>query len=361
MNGRGMNIRFGLLSLMLAVGLQGCGSSSGSSNSKPGGPDPTSGYTSLELLPLAEADASAALGINIEPELLTFVVGTSGQGESVSAVYWEVDPVAKSVSAAFPLPTEGSIYSAAFGVNNAGTMVGELEKGSARIPVVWPADGSAPAELSRTIGTTDYPSGVVRSINSAGVMVGEIRSADSSMAVLWRDVGEMPTRLPLLPRGGRSSAHYICDIDCIAGGAENEEGFLRATLWSSEDNTYLVNLGVLPGHQWSVAWGVDVAGHVVGESVRPDGVAHAVIWKRGPRGDYTAVDLGNDACARAINDYDHVAGRSGTEAAIWDATGRVHKILEAGTAGEAFGMNNAGTVVGNSGPRGFVALPNKVD
>lgn len=350
-----------LAMFLVAVGFYGCGGGD-STAPNPRGPVLSSGYSSFELLPLPGDDLGAAHGIN-DGISEVLIVGTSTQGEVKRPVSWRFNPSEGVVGDARLLETADSAApGAAYGVNDLGAVVGQMEGASGMmVPVLWSPDSPTPRALSLTIDGVEYTGGVARGINAGGIIVGEAVSASGSVAVIWDGADGNPWKLPALFEGASSAANFICDSDCVVGYSENADGFLRAMLWSSSDRNFMVDLGVLPGHEWSRGWGVDVSGDVVGESVDRDGVAHAVLWKRGAAGNYTAIALGADASARALNDFEHFAGRAGNEAVVWDASGTAHPVLEGGRAGEAVGMNNAGTVIGNSEQGGFVALPKKVN
>src|SRR2546427_12748595 len=81
---------------------------------------------------------------------------------------------------------------------------------------------------------------------------------------------------------------------------------MRAFLWQGGTMT---DLGGLPGYQFSIAWGINDAGQVVGSSTGADGMTHAVLWEAG-----VVRDLGNlggrATIASGINDAGQAVGVS---------------------------------------------------
>lgn len=306
---------------------------------------------------------SAAVDVSDAPNPL--IVGSADQGTGVmKAVTWTLNGATGQPASAITLNAlAGNTYSSAFGVNDAGTVVGESEKSADFVAVFWPAGGLDPAELSLTVGTTTFAGGAAYGINDAGQIVGEIKRADGTlMAALWTGTAAAPVELPSLG-GSSASAYFISDGGWIVGESATAAGVSHATLWTVNAAGVPgspVDLGVLPGHLKSIALGVDNEGRIVGESEDSGGEVHATLWIPGLVG-YAIADLGSGASAQAINDADRIAGHSGATslARAWDTrnTSLVETILPGVDNSQAFGMNEGNMVVGVAGSQGFLALP----
>jgi len=130
----------------------------------------------------------------------------------------------------------------------------------------------------------------------------------------------------------------------------------HAFLWT---NGVMTDLGTLPGGEISTGVALNSLGQVVGDSQYPRGgsIRHATLWSNG-----TATDLGflpssgNYSRGNGINDAGEVVGHSGpsldtsnTRAFIWDAANGMQDL---GTLGgqfaKAFSINNSGMVTGEA-------------
>jgi probable HAF family extracellular repeat protein len=164
------------------------------------------------------------------------------------------------------LGTMASGYSVGLGINDRGQIVGA--NGIAAF--VW-EDGV----------TTPLPSlggsfVIARDINNRGQIVGSSATADAaSHATLWAD-GEV-IDLGTLPGDDYSEAHAINNRGEVVGRSLNTSRFplgVRAFLWTSGA---MIDLGVLPGDASSHATDINDRGDVVGMSD-----AHAVMWTNNP-------------------------------------------------------------------------------
>lgn len=119
------------------------------------------------------------------------------------------------------------------------------------------------------------------------------------------------------------------------------------------DGTTTTDLGVLPGGEWSAAYGINASGAVVGYGdTSVIGQFLGFIWTSSTGMTALSTLGGGISSAMAINDGGDVAGSSiGSNgyihAVIWSG-GQIHDLgTLGGTSSGASGINNAGAVVGS--------------
>ena len=115
----------------------------------------------------------------------------------------------------------------------------------------------------------------------------------------------------------------------------------------------LVDIGLLPGGSYSIAWSINNAGLVVGEATNTQGKLRAFVWQAGQMTELPA--LGRVAVARWINDQGRIVGYSGADlryphSCLW-VNG---ELIDLGVAPNypiawALCINNQGTLVGYVG------------
>lgn len=199
---------------------------------------------------------------------------------------------------------------AAYGVNNAGQIVGRVYNDPyAPSGALWQpgAYGSAP---------TQRP-GSRLDINDSGIAAG---ASPEGVAMIEDTQQGQGQTLGLLPGGRSSSAEAINEAGQVAGVADLSTGAKRAFRWTAEGG--MQDLGVLPGTRDSVAVDINNAGHVVGNSYGavPGGtwIDAAFVWTP-EAGMQNLGSLGGGAVAYGINDQGQVVGRSNGQAFLWTA------------------------------------------
>lgn len=120
------------------------------------------------------------------------------------------------------------------------------------------------------------------------------------------------------------------------------------------DVTYL---SPLPGGSSSAAWDINRWGTVAGWSATAGVNGHAVVWRSGRVIDLGVLPGSDSSVAYAINDRDQVVGESGGRAVLW-SRGRIRDLgtLPGGTWSVAWDLNNDGVVVGGSDSRNRTGL-----
>jgi len=198
-----------------------------------------------------------------------------------------------------------------------------------------------------------YGTSAAYGINSAGQAVGDSRTVRGEVfrhAFLWQsgamqDIGGGP--------GGTSIsyAYGINDAGQVVGRLDD-----RAFLW--QDGAGRQDLGTLPGHTWSAARAINSQGRVVGESLAPTGTeGSAFLWEAGAMRDLGALAGDPWSQANGINGRDQIVGRSGTRdwassRAFLSQAGvmrDLNGLLPAGSGWElqsASAINDAGQIVG---------------
>lgn len=242
-------------------------------------------------------------------------------------------------------------------LNNAGTVVGHStnlipispdEAHSEFHAVTWDATGR-PTALPVPPGTVYSQA---KAINDNGVIVGDVAVSGQSLhATRWNTDGTV-TDLGTLPGGVSSTAYRVGDDGSVIGFAE-KNGQLLTVRWSPAGviSTLSEQLGVQ-------ATDVNGRGTIVGSMPdRPGGLrSRAVRWPARGR----VVDLGtlpghDYSYATAINENGVVVGDSvlldvrGTGRAVrWDPNGTVTNLgrLRGGTFSMATGINEKGVVFG---------------
>ncbi len=195
----------------------------------------------------------------------------------------------------------------------------------------------------------DLGPGQAYGINNAGQVVGGVGSNGTFRAVMWQNGTEVD--LGTLPGLKRCSASAINNAGQVVGQCSNKGSTeSHAFLWT---RGVMKDLGTLPGSTDAGATAINADGDVVGVSI-PKGmtVFHAVLWKNGTIRDLGVLGSGYvQSIARGINNSDQIVGWSTQtskveQAFVW-ANGTMHALPAPSDAqSEASGINNKGQVAG---------------
>lgn len=209
-----------------------------------------------------------------------------------------------------PVPLETLGFggeSSAYHINNQAQLVGQSWAGDSLHAVRW--DGTAITDLGTLGGTSSSADAISE---SGDIVVGraQITNDEAERAVYWdsqgiHDLGTL---------GGTNSYSLILNDSRQIVGASNLLGdeVSHAALWNGL-SAAPVDLGSLGSD--SIAWFINNAGTIVGESTMADGTTHATLWENG-----TVIDL-NDylptelraggwylGSAQAINEHGAIVG-----------------------------------------------------
>lgn len=182
-------------------------------------------------------------------------------------------------------------YSVAYAINSAGTIVGDSKAQG----MIY-ADGRM-SGLSRQNARSAY------GINDAGTIVGGLTSGHAFVfsGNNLRDIGTID--------GGKDSFSIAVGVNSrgiVVGYGSPLSGFQHGFVYDSNQAT-MRDLGTLRGG-YSIAWGINSAGDIVGES---DG--SAFLYRDGVMIDLNAAlggALGNIATAMAINERGQIVGQA---------------------------------------------------
>jgi probable HAF family extracellular repeat protein len=207
-------------------------------------------------------------------------------------------------------------------------------------------------QLTELYGIPGSVSSYAFGINNHGEVVGRsVMSNGNSVATIWK--GTTPVALGTLSGSISTSAQAINDAGRVVGASSRTASEYIATIWNGTKPTALASLS--GSSTVAVTTGINNSGRVVGFSNLTAGSNDtAVIWKgTTPTALGTLPGTTSGSVAQAINSAGLVAGYSitprTTYATIWSGTTPTALGLLSGSVGsDAYGINNAGQVVGLS-------------
>ncbi len=206
---------------------------------------------------------------------------------------------------------------------------------------------SAPAPphyIMQDLGTLGGRYGYASSLNDEGQVVGRLGDKETAtQAFLWSN-----GKLTLIgSQGGRMTiASQINDRGQVVGvfdplTAPNSDGEY-AFLWQHGHLSRIL----APDVQTQYAEGINNRGEVVGEARFGRLRSDPFLWQNGKT--YQLIGGSN---ARAVNDAGQIAGTAGNDAVVWMSGPSSYQTI---AKGDARAINNRGQVVGGSGSHAFL-------
>jgi len=211
----------------------------------------------------------------------------------------------------------GGTYASAYGINDAGKIVGMANDSTGALKTVQWVNG----QISVIPGLSPSAASVPDDVNDAGEISGRqlVYSGGIYYGIYW-DAQNTPFELPGIP-GGASymvRAHAINASGQIAGmgqqGAPNYWG--HAAVWLG--NSLQTDLGFMGGGTYSEALGINDLGAVVGVASVASTNQHAFLWQNGQYTDLsTWTGGGASSKAHAINNQGDIVGLNASVASLW--------------------------------------------
>jgi len=211
------------------------------------------------------------------------------------------------------------------------------------------------------IGTLSGGSAIAKKINLNGDLVGQSGSLYGPNTRAFVRKGGKLLELGTLPGGDYSSAFDINKRGAVVGDS-NTATVIRAFLWDASGG--MQDLGTLPGDNASRAFGINDSDQAVGYSSGPRGVT-AFVWKKSAGMTSLGRLPGGDASeALDINNVGSVVGDSTIDsgdrhAFLWTSGSGMQDLgtLPGDDASKAHKINDTGDVIGFSvGPKGTRAF-----
>jgi len=223
-----------------------------------------SGAIAEPLAGLAGGDDTTVFGLNDSGGL----VGASNIGTAVRGFVGTRGGGVRELP-----PLSGDNASTAFALNNTRHAVGFSSGANGEKAVIWDAN-AAPSVLPRFEGAR---SSRATAISSRGDVVGVARVASGAIPVIWPS-GQLARQLPLLAGHVSGEASSVNSSGDAVGFSAQSSGKRRATAWSASGEA--VDIGTLPGGDFSQALDINNQGDIVGSSNSGIGL-RAFLWTRG--------------------------------------------------------------------------------
>lgn len=233
-------------------------------------------------------------------------------------------------------PLSGGMDTYAYGINASGTVVG-----------ISYINGQAHGEVWSGGATQDLGAGVFATgINDGGAIIGGNGHAFVLANGAFRDLG-------VLPGGDWSAAYGINTSGTVVGYGTAGSGIFRAFVWTPQNG--MQELGTLGGAN-SYATAVNNSGEVVGHASLANQYQHAFLAVGAMMTDLGTLGGGN-SYAYGINDSGSIVGYSDLASGAYPHAFLysqgvmldLNSLIPAGSSWqllEAYGINNAGQIVG---------------
>jgi probable HAF family extracellular repeat protein len=148
-------------------------------------------------------------------------------------------------------------------------------------------------------GTT---SSAAYGINNSGQIVGQVQNSQAFLCS-----GSTLTLLGFLPGGSSSQANGIDNNGQVVGQATNATGHTEAFLYTGQA---MIGLGTLPGYTDSVATAINDQGQIVGYATDAAGNTQAFLYSNGVMTGLGALPGDSQSRANAINNKGQIVGSS---------------------------------------------------
>jgi probable HAF family extracellular repeat protein len=212
----------------------------------------------------------------------------------------------------------GASGGGALGVNNLGEIVGYSNLGGYLHPTYWSSVTGAPEDLG-------LPDGVLyaraRSISDQGHIVGSTAERVSLATPIQFRPGP-PVTLEHLRPAGVEFAWKVNNFGVVSGSARDwsrSRQYERAVRW--EDGS-IHDIGMYPGGVWTMGYGLNDAGTIVGAAFHFDEGMVPYVWHDGT---FTALpDLGSGIGEQRAYD---IANNGDVVGASRDPSGVIHPVL----------------------------------
>jgi probable HAF family extracellular repeat protein len=245
----------------------------------------------------------------------------------------------------FKLPTLGGKLTRAFGINDAGAVVGSSQFDSSGFShaFFW-----SKATGIKDLGPTTW---VAYAVNNSTQVVGSFNSPNGfSHGFFWTASGGM---VDVGALSGQSSANAINNNGQVVGTSYYANGYscCHSFLWTAANGIQDLD----PTGGYSGADGINDNGQVVGQFVNSAGATHAFLWTQAGGMQDLGTLGGPSSGANAINAQGDVIGASDTAAGPvhafrWTQAGGMHDLgtIPGDDWSIALGINATGQVVGHA-------------
>jgi probable HAF family extracellular repeat protein len=226
---------------------------------------------------------------------------------------------------------DGSSATTGYAVNSSGAVAGwGLNSSGAEQGFVSTSGGLTGLPFGS--GTESYAYG----INDAGTVVGNTYIEGQSHGTIWTSTGATDL-------GANTYATAINNSGEVVGS--NGQAFVAA-------NGQLENLAMPSGMNWSSAYGINNGGTVVGDGRLSNGTFRGLIWSPGGSVTTLGTLGGSSSQATDVNDNGEVVGfaslATGYQHAFSVVDGLMTDLGTLGGSSYAYGINDSGEIVGYS-------------